>query len=79
MYVCMYVCHFIVSENVIDTISHYFTTDSVDNLFDHLHLFCHLSSVIENVLYAECNTIKAPYVTSRPKSHWHYASDRFRH
>ena len=69
--------HFIVSQNLVDTISHYFTADSVDNLSDHLPLFCHLSSVIENVLYAECDNIETPYVTN--KSHWHYASDKHIH
>ena len=37
-------------------------------------LFCHLSSVIKNVLYAECDNVETPYITS--KSHWHYASDK---
>ena len=69
--------HFVVSQNLIDTISHYFTADSVDNLSDHLPLFCHLSSVIENVLSAECDNIETPYITS--KSHWHYASDKHIH
>ena len=54
--------HFIASQNLIDTISHYFTADSVDNLFEYLPLFCNLSSVIKNVLYAECDNIGTPYI-----------------
>ena len=57
--------YFIVSQNLIDTNSHYFTADSVDNLSDHLPLFCHLSSVIEYVLYAECDNIGTSYITSK--------------
>ena len=43
-------------------------------LFDHLPLFCHLSSVIENVLYAECDNIGTSCITR--KSPLHYASDK---
>ena len=59
--------HYIVSQNLLDTISQYYTVDSVDNLSDHLPLFCHLS-MDNNNLHSEHAIIGKPYVSN--KAHW---------
>ena len=63
--------HYIVSQNLLDTISQYYTVDSVDNLSDHLPLFCHLS-IDNNNLHSEHAFIGKPYVSN--KSYWQHAS-----
>ena len=65
--------HYIVSQNLLETISLYYTVDSVDNLSDHLPLFCHLSND-NNILHNEHANIGKPYVSN--KSHWQHASEK---
>ena len=55
--------HYIVSQNLLDTISQYYTVDAVDNLSDHLPLFCHLS-IDNNNLHREQAIIGKPYVSN---------------
>ena len=64
---------YIVSQNLLDTISQYYTVDSVNNLSDHLLLFCHLS-IYNNNLQSEHSIIGKPYVSN--KSHWQHASKK---
>ena len=65
--------HYLVSQKLLDTISQYYTVDSVDNLSDHLPLFCHLS-IDNNNLHSEQGIIGKPYVSN--KSHWQHASEK---
>ena len=65
--------HYIVTQNLLDTISQYYTADSVDNLSDHLLLFCHLS-IDNNNLHSEHAIIGIPYVSN--KSHLQHASEK---
>ena len=65
--------HYIVSQNLLETISQYYTVDSVDNLSDHLPLFCHLS-IDNNNVHSEHAFIGKPYVSN--KSHWQHASKK---
>ena len=52
---------------MLDTISQYYTVDSVDNLSDHL-------SIDNNNLHREHAIIGKPYVSN--KSHWQHASEK---
>ena len=65
--------HYIVSQNLLDTMSEYYRVDSVDNLSVHLTLFCHLS-IDNNNLHIEHAVIGKPYVSN--KSHWQHASEK---
>ena len=65
--------HYIVTQNLLDTISQYYTADSVDNLSDHLPLFCHLS-IDNNNLHSEHAIISIPYVSN--KFHLQHASEK---
>ena len=56
--------HYIVSQNLLDTISQYYTVDSVDNLSDHLPLVCHLS-IDNNNLHSEHAFIGKPSVSNK--------------
>ena len=56
--------HYIVSLNLSDTISQNYTVDPVDNLSDHLPLFCHLS-INNNNLHCEHAFIGKPYVSNK--------------
>ena len=47
--------HFIVSENLLNVINDYYTEDFVDNLSDHLPLYCHLSC--NNVMHTVKNNV----------------------
>ena len=58
--------HYIVSQNLLDTISQYYTVDFVNNLSDHSPLFCHLS-IENNNLNNENAIIGKPYESN--KSH----------
>ena len=58
--------HYIVLQNLLETIPQYYTADSVDNLSDHLPLFCHLS-IENNNLHSEHAFIGKHYVSN--KSH----------
>ena len=65
--------HYIVSQNLLNTISQYYTVDSVDNLSDHLPLFCHLS-IDNNNLHSEQAIVGKPYVLNN--SPWQNASEK---
>ena len=65
--------HYIVPQNLLETISQYYTVDSVDNLSDHLPLFCHLS-IDDNNVHNEHAFLGKPYVSN--KSHWQHASKK---
>ena len=65
--------HYIVSKNLLDTILQYYTVDSVDNLSDHLPLFCHLS-IDNNNVHSQYVIIGKSYVSN--ESHWQHASER---
>ena len=64
---------YIVSQNLLDTIWQCYTVDSVDNLWDHVPLFSHLS-IDNNNLHSEHAFIGKPYVSN--KSHWQHASNK---
>ena len=58
---------------MLDTISQYYTVDSIDNLSDHLPLFCHLS-IDNNNLHSKQAIVGKPYESN--KSHWQHASEK---
>ena len=58
---------------MLETISQYYTVDTVDNLSDHLPLFNHLS-IDNNNVHSEHAFIGKPYVSN--KSHWQHASKK---
>ena len=65
--------HYIVLQNLFESISQYYTVDSLDNLSDQLPLFCHLS-IDNNNLHSEHAFIGKHYVSNT--SHWQHASKK---
>ena len=54
--------HYIVSQNLLSHVSDYFTKDSIDNLSDHIPLYCMLSCSLDYTLYAN-----VPFSRSSPQ------------